>query len=288
MLPFVQMDETYLQVLKSEKAPSCGSLHGGARRRSSRKANHPLQLRALAQRRGAEESADRTTGALYRKTPHRWPRAVRQRRRSVAADSPGLPATLPHVLSHGGQGDGAPSGKNLARMAIEEYIGKVYAVERHIKELREERERAGGTLAPEVVLKIRQDRSAPILAAFKDWVDKLLPGVPPTSALGKALSYTTKQWPKLVRHLEHPDVPVDNNYLENQIRPFAQGRRLWLFAQNPYGAKASANLYSLVSCARVNGLEPHSYFLHLLEELPKASTADALEALLPWNVNPFY
>lgn len=108
----------------------------------------------------------------------------------------------------------------------------------------------------------------------------------PASALGKALSYTVKQWPKLVRHLEHPEVPIDNNYLENQIRPFAQGRRLWLFAHNPYGARASANLYSLVSCARVNGIEPRAYLLHLLEELPKASTAEALEALLPWNLKP--
>ena len=113
-----------------------------------------------------------------------------------------------------------PSGKNLARVAIEEYIGKVYAVERHIKELREDRERAGSPLPLEAVLKIRQERSAPVMAAFKDWVEKLLPGVPPTSALGKALSYTVKQWPKLARHLEHPDVPVDNNYLENEIRPF--------------------------------------------------------------------
>jgi len=90
----------------------------------------------------------------------------------------------------------------------------------------------------------------------------------------------------LALHLEHPEVPADNNYLENQIRPFAQGRRAWLFAHNPYGAKASANLYSLVSCARVNGLEPYAYLVHLLEELPKASTADALEALLPWNAKP--
>jgi len=94
------------------------------------------------------------------------------------------------------------------------------------------------------------------------------------------------QWPKLVRYLEHPEASVDNNYLENQIRPFSQGRRAWLFAQNPYGAKASANLYSLVSCARANGLEPYAYLLHLLEQLPMASTADALEALLPWNVKP--
>ena len=78
-------------------------------------------------------------------------------------------------------------------------------------------------------------------------------------------------------------MPVDNNYLENQIEPFSTGRRAWLFVQTQHGARASANLYSLVSCARVNGLEPHAYLLHLFEELPQASTAEALEALLPWN-----
>jgi hypothetical protein len=124
------------------------------------------------------------------------------------------------------------------------------------------------------------------MAAFKDWVDKLLPGVPPASALSKALSYTVNQWPKLVRHLDHPEVPVDNNYVENQIRPFSTGRRAWLFAQTQHGARASANLYSLVSCARVNGIEPYAYLRHLLEELPKVSTAAALETLLPWNLKP--
>ena len=64
------------------------------------------------------------------------------------------------------------------------------------------------------------------------------------------------------------------------------GRRSWLFAETQQGARASANLYSLVRCADVNGLEPHAYLLHLLEELPKASTTEALEALLPWNVKP--
>ena len=57
--PFVQMDETYLQVLQEREGAELGSLHGGARRRPARQANHPLQLRALAHRRGAEESADR-------------------------------------------------------------------------------------------------------------------------------------------------------------------------------------------------------------------------------------
>jgi transposase len=56
------------------------------------------------------------------------------------------------------------------------------------------------------------------------------------------------------------------------IRPFAQGRRI---AQTQHGARASANLYSLVSCARVNGLEPYAYLRYLFEELPKATTAEA-------------
>jgi RHS repeat-associated protein len=116
--------------------------------------------------------------------------------------------------------------------------------------------------------------------------NKLLPGVPPKSALGKALSYAAGQWTKLTQFLEHPDAAIDNNYLENQIRPFAIGRRSWLFAGTKQGARASANLYSLVRCAEVNGLEPYAYLLHLLEELPKASTTEALEALLPWNVKP--
>ena len=55
-------------------------------------------------------------------------------------------------------------------------------------------------------------------------------------------------------------------------------------AQTQQGARSSANPYSLVSCARVNGLEPYAYLRYLFEELPKASTAEALEALLPWNV----
>jgi transposase len=284
--PLVQMDETYLQVLKSAKAPA---------------SDHYMVVRA------AGPPGRRII--LFNYEPSRTVEALKNLLTGpqgpytgkLLTDGLELYDTVADALklTHFGclqhcrtyyhkaaKVTELPSGRNLARVAIEDYIGKVYAVERHIKELREARERTGGTLPLEAVLKIRQERSAPVMAAFKDWVEQLLPGVPPTSALGKALGYTVKQWPKLVRHLEHADAPVDNNYLENQIRPFAQGRRLWLFAHNPYGACSSANLYSLVSCARVNGLEPQAYLLYLLEELPKAATAEELEALLPWNVKP--
>ena len=87
------------------------------------------------------------------------------------------------------------------------------------------------------------------MAAFKHWVDELLPGVPPKSALGKALSYTTHQWAKISRFLDHREMPAENNYAENQVRPFAVGRRSWLFCHSAVGATASANLFTLVmSC----------------------------------------
>jgi transposase len=284
--PFLQMDETYLQVVRSEKAPA---------------SDHYMVVRAAGPpgRRIIlfNHEPSRTVAALQNlligpQGPYTG---------KLLTDGLELYDTVAEALklAHFGclqhcrtyyhkaaKVTELPSGKNLARVAIDDYIGKVYAVERHIKELREEREKSGTTLPLEAVLKIRQERSAPVMTAFKEWVEKLLPGVPPTSALGKALSYTMNQWSKLVRFLESPEMPVDNNYVENQIRPFAQGRRVWLFAQTQHGARASANLYSLVSCARVNGLEPYAYLRYLFEELPKASTAEALEALLPWNVKP--
>ena len=78
-------------------------------------------------------------------------------------------------------------------------------------------------------------------------------------------------------------MPAHNNDVENLIRPLSQGRRVWLFANSPNGARASANLYSLVATARANGIEPGAYLNFLFENLPAAETVDALQALLPCN-----
>lgn len=154
----------------------------------------------------------------------------------------------------------SPSGQQLARVAIKDFLGKVFFIERQIEAQREARERAGGRWTPEETLRIRQSRSAPIMVAFKAWVDELLPGVPPKSTLGKALGYTLSQWPKLTRFLEHGDVPAHNNRVENDIRPFAVGRRAWLFIDTQGGARASANLYSLAQTCRANGIQAQAYF----------------------------
>jgi len=177
-----------------------------------------------------------------------------------------------------------PSSRTLANAAMVDYIRPVYQVEERIKALREAHAARWEVLPLEAVRALRQEKSKPILEKFKAWVDELLPGTPPNSALGKALGYTSRQWPKLVRHLDHPEIPVDNNYVERQIKSYATGRKAWLFAYDAVGAQASANLYSLVMTCRANEVEPYAYLNHLFEHLPAASTVEQVEALLPWNV----
>ena len=178
----------------------------------------------------------------------------------------------------------SPTGRTLARVVIRDFIGALYGVERHIKAVRERREQAGEVFGLDEVLQIRQEKTVPIAAAFKKWLDDVGPGVTPTSALGKAIAYSLSQWPKLIRYLDHPEIPPDNNRVENVIRPFAVGRKAWLFCDTQGGARASANLYSLVSSAQANGMEPLEYLTHLYTQLPAATTVEQFEALLPWNV----
>jgi transposase len=177
-----------------------------------------------------------------------------------------------------------PSSRTLANAAMEDYIRPVYQVEGRIKALREEYAARGDALPLESVRALRQEKSKAILEKFKAWVDELLPGTPPNSALGKALGYTSRQWQKLVRHLDHPEIPVDNNYVERQIKSYATGRKAWLFAYDAAGAQASANLYSLVMTCRANEVEPYAYLNFLFEHMPAASTVEQVETLLPWNV----
>jgi IS66 C-terminal element/Transposase IS66 family len=82
------------------------------------------------------------------------------------------------------------------------------------------------------------------------------------------------------------EVPIHNNFVERQIKQYALGRKLWMFVYDKVGAQASANLFSLVMTARANGVEPFEYLHYLFEQMPSASTVEAVEALLPWNFKP--
>jgi transposase len=145
-------------------------------------------------------------------------------------------------------------------------------------------ERTYRDTSPEERHAIRQEKLAPKLDELRQWIDASRDRVPKDSLTGKAVWYLHRQWPKLKNVLLDGRLPIHTNDVERSIRPFAVGRRNWLFADTPKGAKASANLYSLVETAKANGLDPWTYLAHIFERLPTATTQEALEALLPWNI----
>ena len=153
------------------------------------------------------------------------------------------------------------------------FLQKLYAIERSVKDAR-----------PAERLRVRQQQSLPVVASLRSWLDGALATVVPRSLTGEALAYLDGQWPKLVRVFEYGQVPLDTNAVENAIRPFAVGRKNWMFADTVRGAEASANLYSLIETAKANGIEPWAYLLLVFRELPKAETLDEVEALLPHRV----
>jgi transposase len=157
-------------------------------------------------------------------------------------------------------------------------IGQLYKVEA------DARRDSVDAIDAQALQRQRQLHSVPVLEQLQALALQHLHGVLPGSLLGKALHYLTAQWPKLARFVDDGRYPIDNNACENAIRPFVIGRRNWLFADTVAGANASANLYSLLQTCIANGIDGYGYLRALLVELPKATTIDDFDALLPWNL----
>ncbi len=173
----------------------------------------------------------------------------------------------------------AKSNKNKSGLADNalEYIAKLYKIEKQAKI---------NELIPKEIYKLRQEKAKPVLDEFHKWLLSKSGITPPKGLLGKAINYTLKYWDRLVRYVEDGHLRPDNNLVENAIRPFVVGRKNWLFSGSPNGAKASADLYSLIETAKVNGLKPYEYFRYLLEKLPYTETTEEYRSLLPQNIDP--
>ncbi len=128
---------------------------------------------------------------------------------------------------------------------------------------------------------LRQQKAKPVVTAMKKWLEDIQPTVPPKCLLGKAISYAVDQWPRLEHYLEEGYRRLDNNYVENLIRPFAVGRKNWLFSVTPEGAAAMAAFHSLIATAKLNGLDPSAYLRALFDRLPYAASQEDYRALLP-------
>jgi transposase len=169
-----------------------------------------------------------------------------------------------------------PDASSHAKTALG-FIRELYGIERMLNE-------RDVPVTAEERLAVRRERSRPVVERFHTWLEALAPQVLPEGRLGKAVRYTLGQWPKLVVFLEHGEIPLDNNRCENAIRPFVVGRKGWLFSDTVPGARASATLYSLVETAKANGVEPHAYLSAVFARLPHLTTVEDYEALLPWNI----
>lgn len=153
-------------------------------------------------------------------------------------------------------------------------INKLYQIERVVKQQ---------SLGFQEIKDYRQQHAKPILQTIRKWLEKHTHRVPPKSALGQAIQYALNQWDFLVVYIEDGRLEIDTNSIERMIKPFALGRRNWLFCGNSAGARASSIIYSLTQTCLVNGIDPYQYFRKVLTEIPNREK-QALHNLLPWNV----
>ncbi len=157
------------------------------------------------------------------------------------------------------------------------YIEKLYKLEKYMRESK---------LGAEEKYKIRQEKSKMILDSFHEWLEKTRITVAPESPLGKAISYALNEWKYLKVYIRDGNLNISNQFVENKIRPFAIGRKNWLFSQSVKGANASAIIYSIMATATANGHEPFAYFRYILQEIPKGNTVEDFEKLLPTRISP--
>jgi hypothetical protein len=140
---------------------------------------------------------------------------------------------------------------------------------------------------PEERRRIRQRKSRRVAAALHKWLLRQRLQVPDGSATAKAIDYSLKRWAALTRYIGDGDLPISNNWVENQIRPIALGRANWLFAGSLRAGKRAAAVMSLVHSARINGHDPYAYLKDILERLP-THPASRVRELLPhhWGSHP--
>ena len=131
----------------------------------------------------------------------------------------------------------------------------------------------------------RLHQAKPILDELFAYLYQQQPYIPPKSLLGKAVSYTLNQWPKLLIYLQDGRLENNNNRSERAIKPFVMGRKAWLFANSVEGAHAGATIFSLIETCKYHGIEAYDYFRYALNALPLCQTISDYEALLPFNID---
>jgi len=139
-----------------------------------------------------------------------------------------------------------------------EHMKPLYMLEAHLKDMN----------APHRIRKkLRRKIARPITKKIYKWLLSIKPSVPPKSKLGKAIAYTLKQWPYLIRYIQHGMAEIDTNFVENKIRDISLGEKNWLFIGNKESGKIHALFYSLIMSAIINDVNPRVYIHYLLTKI---------------------
>jgi len=150
-------------------------------------------------------------------------------------------------------------------------IAKLYAVEAEARELSTAERK-----------QLRAEKSLPELAALHDWLQQTRLRTAPGTATAKAIDYSLKRWIALSRYAETGDLPIDNNPVENAIRPIALGKKNWLFAGSERAGQRAAVIQTLLGTAKLNGLDPAAWLKDTLEKLPTWPNS-RIDELLPFS-----
>jgi hypothetical protein len=152
-----------------------------------------------------------------------------------------------------------------------DYCSKLFEVEQKLENLSDAERREQ-----------RRLQSRPIVEAYYAWLQTIFK---PTGKLKKAITYSLNQREYLCAFLDHGEIEISNNQVENAIRPIVVGRKNWLFCDTQAGADASVMIFTMLETAKANGLNPETYLNHILTVLPDRFAQDpgaAIDDLLPW------
>ena len=171
------------------------------------------------------------------------------------------------------------TGQSLISIEALDLFQSLYAVEREIDE-RFEKNPTPMPRDAQIVRQIRQQKAKPIADRLYAWLQQKRLGTTKNASITKAIEYCLKRWQALTRYLDDGNLPIDNNWAENQMRPWALGRKNWLFAGSLESGQRAASIMSLIQSARLNGLDPYAYLADVLRRLPTHKDKD-IDELLP-------
>lgn len=181
---------------------------------------------------------------------------------------------LIHCMAHARRKfvEALPNDKLRSEHALSE-MQKLYVIERYIQD---------NTLTGEAKKNYRIQNAKPILAALKVWMIQAYSEVLPNSIIGKALHYNLQRWDRLSVYADTALLNIDNNPVENSIRPVALGRKNYLFAGNHVAAQRAAMFYSLLATCKNYNINPYDWFCDVLDKI-NDHHINKIEELLPQN-----